>query len=220
MFGIDDAIAGVFSLAGGERANQASAKQAAQQRSFQDYESSTAHQREVADLRKAGLNPILSGTGGSGASTPAGAMAQQSDTVTPAIATAMQSSRNKAEVKNLEASAKKTDAQARQENQWADLYEKGFPHVIKGIEAIVGGAKSFGETLAAIKVMLENFKPSSLIPNILPPPPGPVDAARAASAQEEHRKDVAKDKSSGTPSSSARERGVNPYKRPMRIPGD
>lgn len=30
----------------------------------------TAHQREVEDLRKAGLNPILSGTGGAGSATP------------------------------------------------------------------------------------------------------------------------------------------------------
>lgn len=66
------------SVAGSLFSSAMSMREARKNRAFQKGMSGTAHQREVEDLRAAGLNPILS-AGGKGASTPGGAQGSISD---------------------------------------------------------------------------------------------------------------------------------------------
>lgn len=105
-----DVLSAGASLLGGVLGNQASAQQAQNQMDFQQYNSNTAYQRAMADMRVAGLNPMLAYQQG-GASTPSGASAMQNDVITPALTTAAHLKRTAAEVDNMEKTNQNLDAE-------------------------------------------------------------------------------------------------------------
>jgi hypothetical protein len=79
-----DAFAGGVSLLGGLFRNKEAQKASAKQMAFQRDMSDTSYQRGMADMKKAGLNPILAGKFG-GASTPTGSTYNPENVATNAV---------------------------------------------------------------------------------------------------------------------------------------
>lgn len=159
------AVAGIASalggLLGGSHAIKTQYKyQSKLQQQQQDWlaqMSNTAHQREVADLRAAGLNPILSADGGQGASTPSSGMGQinapdYGSSVREGIATALQFGQAKANIKN-------TEAQTKTEIERAEVFKQD--RQIKMFTAMIEEAKA-NTANERIKAELDNLEADTI----------------------------------------------------------
>lgn len=150
-------------------ANQFNAHQAMLNRSYQTNMSNTSHQREVADLERAGLNPILSATGG--ASTPSGSQATAMGATVQNEASAAISSAM--EMKNMALQLRKQNAEVELLNEQSNkikteekIIRKGLPEaeIKEGLwEKLKQAWGSSSKTLSDFNTKMEGFKNKNLM---------------------------------------------------------
>ena len=190
-------VAGGADLLGGVMANQANRDIAQSNRDFQATMSNTSHQREVADLRAAGLNPILSAKLG-GASTPPGASATMSNVLGPATNTALSATRLQQDLENMKSQNALIHAQignttastakaiadtnvansveklntiganiATNKSAMSDVARKGIDVLDAGANAIQQGATWLGTSAAKAKINFDKFMETMKLPGAI-----------------------------------------------------
>lgn len=145
------------SLIGNVMQNDAANSAANAQMAFQERMANTAHQREVDDLLKAGLNPILS-VAKYGAPAPSGVMPNLVNPLGGVVSSALDTYRSEAEVEKKREETKRTKQVIKQN----EPIEKVAEHASQGLDFMASGMTG------AVRAVLDKFLGSSVAPGGLP----------------------------------------------------
>lgn len=148
-------VAGTVASAGaayfGQRkADKAAAERAREQREWQERMSSTAYQRAVADMRAAGINPMVAAMGHS-ASTPSGAVAPVGNAIGSAVQSALAAKAAFADTRRALAEARGAEASA----QAQEYVNEGLKNLSIMEKSGVGMIGAFLKTLNPLKGLLK-----------------------------------------------------------------